>query len=87
VNRTRDARLSTQLRLLGGTLGILQQAPKAYLQAGTGLDTAAIEAMIAARAKAKAARNYVEADRIRRELAGQGVELKDSPQGTTWVRA
>ena len=87
VNRTRDARLSTQLRLLGGTLGILQQPPRAYLQGGTGLDASAIELLIAARAKAKAERNFAEADRIRKDLAGQGVELKDSPQGTTWVRA
>ena len=28
-----------------------------------------------------------EADRIRAELAAQGIELKDSAQGTTWVRA
>ena len=30
---------------------------------------------------------FATADRIRRELAAQGVELKDSAQGTTWVRA
>ena len=40
-----------------------------------------------ARAEAKKARNVAEADRIRQELASQGIELKDSPQGTTWVRA
>ena len=87
VNRSRDVRAAAQLKLLGGTLGILQQNPKNYLQGGADLDAAAIETLIAARAKAKADRNFAEADRIRKELAGQGIELKDSPQGTTWVRA
>ncbi len=87
LNRSRDAGVAATLRQLGATLGILQQSPRAYLQGGAGLDPDAIEAQIAARAQAKAARNFAEADRIRRELAAQGIELKDSPQGTTWVKA
>jgi len=85
VNRTRSPEAATLLRSLGGTLGILQQVPRVYLQAG--LDATTIEGAIAARQAAKAAKNYAEADRIRRELAAQGVQLKDSPQGTTWVKA
>mgnify|MGYP000694509279 CR=1 FL=1 len=42
---------------------------------------------IAARAAAKAAKNFAEADRIRNELLTQGIVLKDSPTGTTWERA
>ncbi len=85
VNRTRSPDAAALLRQLGGVLGVLQRPPRAYLQGG--LDAAAIEAAIAARQAAKAARDYALADRIRRDLAAQGVELKDGPQGTTWVKA
>ena len=48
----------------------------------------AIDAAIAARKAAKAAKDYAEADRIRDELAAQGVELIDKPGGVTeWIRA
>jgi cysteinyl-tRNA synthetase len=85
LNRTRSPDTAALLRSLGGVLGVLQQVPRAYLQGG--LDATSIEAAIASRQAAKAAKNYAEADRIRRDLAAQGVELKDSPQGTTWVKA
>jgi len=91
VHRTRDPSLAGQLKALAGVIGLLQQAPRAYLQAGTGtaqagLDAAAIEQRIQDRAAAKKARDFAAADAIRAELALQGVELKDTPQGTTWVR-
>ncbi|RFP80955.1 cysteine--tRNA ligase [Hydrogenophaga borbori] len=53
----------------------------------SGLDEPAIAARIAARAAAKQAKNFAEADRIRNELLGQGIVLKDSAAGTTWERA
>lgn len=51
-----------------------------------GLDESEIEAAIARRAKAKAAKNYAEADAIRQDLEAKGIELRDTPEGTTWKR-
>jgi cysteinyl-tRNA synthetase len=87
VNRSGDAAVAGRLKSLGGVLGILQQRPRDYLQAGAVLDEAAIRRAIDSRAAAKRARNFAEADRIRDELAAQGVLLQDSPQGTSWVKA
>jgi cysteinyl-tRNA synthetase len=87
VNSTRSAETAGLLQALAGTLGLLQGDPKAFLQAGSTLDDAAIQLRIAQRAAAKATRNFAEADRIRDELLGQGIVLKDSPTGTTWAAA
>ncbi|RYX90813.1 MAG: cysteine--tRNA ligase [Comamonadaceae bacterium] len=89
VNRSKSAQAAGLLRALGGALNILQGDPKAFLQAGApaGESTADIEGLIAQRAAAKAARNFAESDRIRKQLADQGIVLKDSPTGTTWERA
>ena len=43
--------------------------------------------MIAQRAAAKKNKDFAEADRIRGELAGMGVTIKDTRQGTQWSRA
>jgi len=77
------------LKALGAVLGILQQPPQAYLQGGAtdGPDEAEIQRRIEERAEAKRGRDFTRADRIRDELLAQGVVLKDSPQGTSWVRA
>jgi len=87
VNRNKSAQTAGLLKALGGCLGLLQGDPQAFLQAGAGFDEAAIQSQIAARAAAKAAKNFAEADRIRKELLEQGIVLKDSPTGTTWEAA
>ena len=86
LNRTRSPQTAAQLHALGGVLGILQQSPRAYLQGDTH-DVREIEALIAARNAAKQARDFATADRLRLQLTEMGLLLKDSAQGTTWIRA
>jgi cysteinyl-tRNA synthetase len=45
-----------------------------------------IDNLIAQRNAARAAKNFADADRIRRELEADGVILEDGPSGTTWRR-
>ena len=87
VNRGRDA-LAGQLRALGGVLGILQRDPQVFLQSGSGsgLSNAQIEARIEARLAARKAKDYAQADLIRKALADLGVILEDASGKTTWRR-
>jgi cysteinyl-tRNA synthetase len=45
-----------------------------------------IDALVASRDAARAERNYVESDRIRDELAAEGIDILDTPEGTRWAR-
>ena len=86
---TGDRVAASQLKALGGVLGLLQREPGVFLQAGArgGPADAEIQAQIEARLAARKGKNYAEADRIRKALESSGVILEDGPQGTTWRRA
>ena len=72
------------IRASAALLGLLEESSEAWFQ---GDGDARVDALIAARAEAKANRDFAEADRIRAELAADGILLEDSPTGTTWRRA
>jgi len=88
ANRSQSPETAGLLRTLGGLLGFLQCDPQKFLQGGImqNLDETQINQQITDRIAAKQARNYAEADRIRKELLSLGVVLEDTPQGTTWRR-
>jgi cysteinyl-tRNA synthetase len=75
---------SGALRASAALLGLLAESSASWFQ---GEGDASIDALVAARTAAKKERNFAEADRIRAELAEQGVLLEDSGHGTTWRRA
>jgi len=77
----------TLLKELAGVLGLQHEAGPSERSGSEGPDEGAIKALIEQRRTAKAGRDFAEADRIRNQLKGQGIELIDRPGGNTeWLR-
>lgn len=91
INQTKSLDDSGQLRALGGVLGLLQQHPVSYFHTHSRytnvvnaetVQQSVIESLVDERSKAKCARNFEEADRIRAGLTKHGVEVIDLPDGS-----
>lgn len=101
VNKTKSADVVSLLKNLAGVLGLLSRDSDDFLQGksnaiNTNADgakltdnatTLNVDDLITKRLEAKKAKNFAEADRIRKELAEAGIILEDTPQGTTWRSA
>lgn len=87
ANQGRRAQTAAALRQAGGFLGILQQDPTAWAQAGAD-EVDQIEALVAERIQARLERDWVRADALRDELLELGVEVEDTGAESRWrIRA
>jgi cysteinyl-tRNA synthetase len=91
INRTSSdaerSALQTALERGGQLMGLLEANPLDWLRGSDKAEAERIEQRITARAAARRQRRFGEADRIRAELAAEGIILEDKPDGTTtWWR-
>ncbi len=85
------SQLAAELKELSNVLGILQDDPENFLQAGDtvnegGISEQEIEQFIEQRLQAKQDKNWALADKIREDLKQQRIVLEDVATGTNWRR-
>lgn len=90
VGRTLQV-LREDVRKVSGVMGLFEDDAAQWLLRRReravqerGIDVAKVEQLIQARTDARKAKNFAEADRVRDELKGLGVEIMDTPGGTAW---
>ncbi|MCL0838954.1 cysteine--tRNA ligase [Klebsiella pneumoniae] len=87
TNDDEAAALATTLKDLGNVLGLLEQSADAFLKNRSDLHTAElqlIEKLIHQRSEARRMGKWDKADRLRNELAEQGIDLEDVGENTSW---
>ncbi|MET3779569.1 cysteinyl-tRNA synthetase [Brevundimonas sp. 1080] len=82
INDVAMARWS--LKEAAGLLGVLSLTPDAWFEGGDPALKAEVEALLDQRTKARAAKDWPEADRIRDRLNALNVVVMDGPDGATW---
>ena len=89
INRARDGgqpvnAAQETLRELGGLLGLTFAERGPAAGAAQLAAQPFIDLLVSVRAELRQARQYAQADRIRDQLAAQGVTLEDTAEGTLW---
>lgn len=86
LHQENSAALKGALLAGGSLLGLLQCDPATWLGYGAQDDAEAqrIDALLAERQQARAAKNFARADEIRKELEAQNIVIEDTPQGAKW---
>ncbi|MBV1704660.1 MAG: cysteine--tRNA ligase [Hyphomicrobiales bacterium] len=92
LHRLAHPSTAAELRAGASRIGLLSQTGATWRTqrgAGTGADSAEVEALVAERDAARATKDWTESDRLRDQLAAMGVALKDDKAGPTkweWKR-
>lgn len=73
------------LTKINDLLGIVFSADADVVVAEPTVDAGRIDGLVEERAAAKRAKDFSRADAIRLELDAEGIELRDTPEGTIWV--
>ena len=81
VSYSQKAFLKSKLLMIGRVLGILED--NAYKKVSDELGEE-VEKLIKERSKAKENKNFELADEIRNKIEEKGIEIKDTPDGTSW---
>jgi cysteinyl-tRNA synthetase len=91
VKRRTLERLHQDLAAASRELGLFEADPAGWLAAHRArrcsarkIDPAAVEARIAERTAARQAKDFARADALRQALKNDGIEIMDTPKGTTW---
>jgi len=88
IHRSTDDHERGRLRaaLIAGAqlMGLLDHDPEEWMRPIFEKRSAEINERIAERSQARRERRFTDADRIRSELAADGIILEDGPDGTTW---
>ena len=85
-----EARRNAIVRLCaaGRLMGFFHADPATWFKgdAGDGPTAEEIEALLQKRAEARKAKDFATSDKIRDDLAAQGIVIEDGPNGATWRR-
>jgi cysteinyl-tRNA synthetase len=83
--------LKASVKKIASVLGLFEDDPAQWLLRRRdravkqrGIDVAKVDELIAARNEARKAKDFKKADEVRAQLKAMGVEIMDTPAGTTW---
>jgi cysteinyl-tRNA synthetase len=85
INKNQNIEDINLLVKLGNVIGILSQDVEDFLQDNLSVEID-VEGIIKQRDKAKAAKDYHKADKLRNDLLEKNILIEDTPSGTVWRR-
>tara|TARA_Y100000590_G_C15723505_1_gene1014354 strand:+ start:1823 stop:3226 length:1404 start_codon:yes stop_codon:yes gene_type:complete len=86
-NEDKIKKYKTELLSSGYLIGILQNSPDDWLglsKTSSLVDADIVNQLIKERSKARSEKDFSKADNIRDKLLNMGIEIEDTPEGTTW---